>query len=402
MTVGLAIMTNVFEERYYRINKKFLILIGVWPYLSQPVRKRIIILISFLAVSQVVPQIIAVSKVLHDWDVAVESIPPFVIEIGVTIKMLTFTVNIKKLHRIMEHIRMDWLSLAGQPELQILREYAENGRKLTIVYSTGIYVAAFLFLTQPTTLKILQVINFLNDSIPTKYPFPVDYYVLDMDVYYFYFLPHTYICIGVILTVLIAEETLFFVQVQHGCAMFSVLGSQLQRMDDNVTDDWTIRLRPLEDPAFAHLCNCIRNHNDVIEFSDLLESIYSPALFSSVMLAILLISVTGFQGAMVMEEKPTNAIRYMVFTGAQLFYLFFESYFCQKLMDHSQQVRQYLSEAKWYRITLHAQKLLPFISMRTLTPCQLTAGKIIVMSLETYTSVVKTSMSYFTLLRSMQ
>nr|AXM05182.1 odorant receptor [Campoletis chlorideae] len=395
-------MTNIFQERYYKINKTLLILVGGWPYVSLPVRNTVLTFAFCIAVSGVIPQIIAVSQVLDDWDIVVDSITPFAINVAFGIKLLNIAINAEKMQKILEHIRIDWLSLVGKSELRIMHEYAERGRQFTIVYATGVYAFTLLFLTKPVATKILQDLKLLNDSEPAKYPLLLNYYFFDTEANYYSVLPVTYLCTVIVTTGIAAADTLFIVQVQHGCAMFSILGHQFQRMVDKITDDWTICSRPVDDSAYTHISTCIRNHNKVLEFSNLLESVYSMALLSIVGMNTILISVTGYQSVMIMDEKPMDALRYIAATVALLVHLFFQSYFSQKLINHSEDVRHCLYEVEWYRATPCTQKLLTFILMRTLIPCRLTAGKLLVMSLESFTSVLKTSMSYFTLLRSMQ
>ena len=45
---------------------------------------------------------------------------------------------------------------------------------------------------------------------------------------------------------------------------------------------------------------------------------------------------------MTMDQNPEAAVRYAAFTLAQMSHLFFQSFFSQRLMDHSEQVRDYL------------------------------------------------------------
>nr|AXM05181.1 odorant receptor [Campoletis chlorideae] len=395
-------MTDLFEGRYYKINKVLLILVGAWPYTSPPVRNFVLFFIAFSAGTALIPQVYGYSKLLNDWDALVEAILPSIVNVGFILKLSTISINMKQMRKLLDRMKIDWLSLAGQPELRILHEYAKNARHFTIVYAIGVYVLSMLHVTQPVVIKVLQVMNVRNDSEPAPYLFPLDFYFFDLDTYYFYVLPHTYFCTCIILTAIIAADTLFVLQVQHGCAMFLVVGHQFQRMAQEVTDDWAICSRPAENPAFAYFSACISTHSNVIEFSDLLNSVYSPLFLAIVGLNMILISVTGFQCVMIMDDRPLEALAYVSSTVGQMGHLFFLSYFSQKLMDHSQQVRQFLCDAEWYRTTLYVQKSVTFTLMRTLVPCQLTAGKFLVMSLENFTSAVKTSMSYFTLLRSMQ
>ncbi|XP_071646261.1 uncharacterized protein [Temnothorax longispinosus] len=56
----------------------------------------------------------------------------------------------------------------------------------------------------------------------------------------------------------------------------------------------------------------------------------------------------------------------------------------------------------WYRISLRSRHLLKFTLMRTTKPCQIEPGKLFIMSMENFSSILKVSVSYFTVLISLQ
>ncbi|KAF3054490.1 Odorant receptor 388, partial [Nylanderia fulva] len=59
-------------------------------------------------------------------------------------------------------------------------------------------------------------------------------------------------------------------------------------------------------------------------------------------------------------------------------------------------------KGRWYYTSRRCRKILLLILNRTMTPCKITAGNLMTLSIENYGAVLKTSMSYFTMLRSFQ
>ena len=86
------------------------------------------------------------------------------------------------------------------------------------MYSTGI-----IFMAQPIIPKIIDVL-LKNDSEPGVFPFPVDYYTLDMQKYYFHIIMYSYVCVSMIIMIVIATDTMYIVYVLHGCGIFAALG----------------------------------------------------------------------------------------------------------------------------------------------------------------------------------
>lgn len=83
--------------------------------------------------------------------------------------------------------------------------------------------ACILFATQPVAVKIMDII-LKNGSALGEFAFPVDYYKLDAQKYYFYISTHTIACVTGAGIMICAINTMFIVCVQHGCGLFAVVG----------------------------------------------------------------------------------------------------------------------------------------------------------------------------------
>ena len=88
----------------------------------------------------------------------------------------------------------------------------------------GVYIVTIIFMMQPALPKILSTLKIVDNNVTGEFPFPVDYYGLDLDRYYYYLLLHSVIAVTSILTVISAADTMFIVHVQHACAMFTIVG----------------------------------------------------------------------------------------------------------------------------------------------------------------------------------
>ncbi|XP_011305875.1 odorant receptor 82a-like [Fopius arisanus] len=91
-----------------------------------------------------------------------------------------------------------------------------------------------------------------------------------------------------------------------------------------------------------------------------------------------------------------------VYTVALTVHLFIQCFMSQQIVDSSLLAKQSLMNAKWYLARKPTKQLLHFMIMRSHVPCQLTAGKIMLMSLNTFSSVIRTSATYFTVFLDMQ
>lgn len=71
------------------------------------------------------------------------------------------------------------------------------------------------------------------------------------------------------------------------------------------------------------------------------------------------------------------------------------------LKSQMEEVNVYIYQSTWYDLPVKLMKNLTFIIMRSQSPVQLQAGSFIVVNLETYMSILKTSISYLSVLRVM-
>ncbi|KAL0108596.1 hypothetical protein PUN28_015219 [Cardiocondyla obscurior] len=95
-------------------------------------------------------------------------------------------------------------------------------------------------------------------------------------------------------------------------------------------------------------------------------------------------------------------VRYVLFVLSQLIHLFCLSFEGQKLIDHSLQTRDKIYNSPWYKMSAQSQKMLMFVMEKALNPIFLSACKIYIFSIENFTTVVQTSMSYFTVLATLE
>ncbi|XP_025161838.1 odorant receptor 22c-like [Harpegnathos saltator] len=97
-----------------------------------------------------------------------------------------------------------------------------------------------------------------------------------------------------------------------------------------------------------------------------------------------------------------EVIRYALYVIAQLVHLFVFCWEGQRLIDHSLQIRDKIYNCSWYEIPVKSRKLMLHVITKSLQSNTLSASRIFIFSLQGFTTVLQTSMSYFTVLSSVQ
>ncbi|KAL0127090.1 hypothetical protein PUN28_005417 [Cardiocondyla obscurior] len=273
------------------------------------------------------------------------------------VKIYTYQFNSRKIKDLTDRLFVDWDMLETKEEHDIMRKYAEKGRWHALMYGLIIYMSTIIFAITSLVPRILDVIFPLNTSRPLILPYPA-YYFVDENEYFYYIFFHMLIACSICMTGMIAHDTMFFVYVEHICGLFAIVGFA-QFLENTFTISFAIQL-----------------------------------LFVTIGLSITLVQLS------IQLHDLAEASRYVLFIIGQLFHLFCFSFQGQRVIDHSIETRDKIYHGLWYTVPAKEQRLLMFVIRRSIEASFLTAGKIYIFSLENFTTVVQSSVSYFTLLSS--
>ncbi|KAG5306778.1 OR13A protein, partial [Acromyrmex insinuator] len=374
-----------FEGRNYRINKILLSCVGQWPYQTNRSSNAIIIIIVSLAGTQFIAKICGLFSI-DNIDLFIDSLSPLVVDVGCGVKLITCVLKATEIRALFDQIQYDWQLLITSSQIKILNNYAQNGRTFTIIYASAFYSALMLFMSIP--LQSLLLDSSSNDTTRLLLH-QVEYYFIDMEKYYLPILIHGYTTAVICVSIAIAADTMYVIVVQHVCGLFMIIGQQLENIvkEDNLEINFNPSIK--EDKPYEN----------IIQFASLIEAVFSQMFLVVAGFNMLIISMTGVTAVSNMD-KPEEFLRQITFSCALLVHLFFESFQAQRLIDHSTYIHTSLMNIAWYQTSARTRKILIFMLMKTREPCVLTAGKMFVISMDTFSTIVRTSVSYFTMLRS--
>nr|XP_012224261.1 PREDICTED: putative odorant receptor 85d [Linepithema humile] len=237
-------------------------------------------------------------------------------------------------------------------------------------------MAVIMFMSMSLIPYALDIVLPLNESRPFLPPYR-GYYFVDMQDYFFEILSHSIVAWAVTVSGLVAHDCMFVTFVEHVCSMFAVVGKYVY---------YTFRYTNIDSD----------NRDEHFFATSMLLFITKMVLALQEKLQCFFFEIA--QG----NEDTLEAIRYIFYVFGQMIHLFFLSFEGQRLIDHSLQMRDKIYNSCWYSASIKLQKLIILVMMKSLYPSFLSAGKIYILSLESFTTVLQTSMSYLTVLTSMQ
>ncbi|XP_071625475.1 uncharacterized protein [Temnothorax longispinosus] len=150
--------------------------------------------------------------------------------------------------------------------------------------------------------------------------------------------------------------------------------------------------------------NCVlaSRHHYLIEHVELLEDTISFVLLVQMLFSSILICLMGFELILalkhhdvVMITKTTTAL------SSFLLQLFFYSFVGDYLQYQMEEVAYSIFSCNWYNLPSKLMKNVLFVIVRSQQPVQLLAGRFFAVNIKTYMTILKSSLSYLSVLRVM-
>ncbi|XP_076380250.1 uncharacterized protein LOC143259917 isoform X2 [Megalopta genalis] len=393
---------DLFDYQYFKFCRLHLQFSGLWPYQTNIIAIPVTIVMILLIITFAITQVTHILKFRGDAEVFLDTFSLILATLHVFILYFNNLFNLGSLKVMLERIKYDWRCAVLNKEDHILEAIMKEGWKYSSYYLTCSYpLMLFLIIVQATPV-ILNNLFALNISYDRQ---PIDgEFFVDRDEYFSLIIMYlTFIlCASNIIT--FATNLQFNMLVHHACGMFAIFGHRLEHMFHYSTE------KPVEDDKVQiALVRIIEHHKQIMQYIDTVNSYYSAAfsfllLFSSLFIANLLVNLC-FK---IKNMESIDVIVMLTITPHIVVFsdiwasMFMAALSAQKLIDASSGVFQQMYFGKWYVASVSNQKILLFMMHKCMKPATVAFSNIITISLEKFATVQKATMSYFTLLYSMQ
>ncbi|XP_043503442.1 odorant receptor coreceptor-like [Polistes fuscatus] len=180
----------------------------------------------------------------------------------------------------------------------------------------------------------------------------------------------------------------------HVCGQLSRLQGDLINLNSTTREEFHNKLSYI-----------VERHDFLNRFVDTIEEQFNIMLLVQMLGCTLQLCMECFQGLKLMAGEGENMpLIGMFFFAFYVFYVLLQLYlYCyvgEKLWTESTEVARAAYECNWYDLLPHEAKSLILIIRRSRSPLRLTAGKFCTFNHELFSSVLKTSMGYLSVLRT--
>ncbi|XP_032689599.1 odorant receptor 13a-like [Odontomachus brunneus] len=298
-----------------------------------------------------------------------------------------------QIKRCLQHIEEDWKNVIDTDARSMMIESAKTGRRLVTIcgifmYSTGVSFRTILPLSkgklvtaQNITIKPLPCpgyfFSFNTQASPTYETIFVMQFFSGLITYS--------------ITTGVCGLTAVFVM--HACGQLKILMKLMRHLFE---EQW-IEKHDMN----RKLAEIVEYQIRIRSFLQLVERTMQQIYLIELMGNTVMLCILGY--CIIMEWENSNAIAmctYFITISTIMIIVFMFCYTGEQLISQAEKVASTSCELEWYRFPDKKVRGIVLVMIVSNLPIKLTAGKIIDLSFKTFANVVKTSMTYFNMLRN--
>ncbi|XP_032680055.1 odorant receptor 47a-like [Odontomachus brunneus] len=310
------------------------------------------------------------------------------------IKMIWFRIYANNLIKIYKCATNDYLTIENAEQRAIMLRHAFIGRTLMCTIISIIVFDCLMYSLMPI-LHLLRKnqINETHEDVEFKYIIPsrctFEYLNISKNMYIF-----NHIMELIIMFFMIpgnyGNDSLFLHMALHICGQVKILKSKVINLD-------------LAGPQIQNRFNAlIHRHCHLMEMTKMLAEASSFILLIQLFLSSLLLCILGFLFIIALKDNDSEmTTKSFVAINGFLVQVMLYCVIGDYLKSQMEEVGAFIYQSAWYNLPAKLMKNLTLLIMRSQFPVQLQAGNFIVVNLQTYMSILKTSISYLSVLRVM-
>ncbi|XP_039311525.1 uncharacterized protein LOC105198351 isoform X2 [Solenopsis invicta] len=287
--------------------------------------------------------------------------------------------------------------LKDEHEVAIVEEYTCIGKRYTIgLAAFGFCGLSVSILAQFWSKIFAFVILSKNVSQPYHLHVVTEYFI-DQEKYFYLIVFHMYLVFSIGGTVLIAIGAMLITYLQHTCGMFRIASYRIKHaMSFDILQNITLKNKNLMTEGIIY---AVEIHRQAMKLCKLLVSSFETMMFSLISCGVLVLSLNLFQIA-VIENSFVELFFPSFFVLATVLYMFIANYMGQIVTDHNNHIFSTAYNVQWYRAPIHIQRMILFLLQRETREFTINIGGLFNASMECFATLVKTSVSYFTVIHS--
>ncbi|XP_016836677.1 odorant receptor 300 isoform X1 [Nasonia vitripennis] len=285
------------------------------------------------------------------------------------------------------------VDIEDEKEQQLAEPYARRGYYLLYGFGGTVFFALLSIVIKPFGQQVQYGAN--GTILASKdLPYSIGIVHENQQLFNAWWIGQCFAGIIAIIAI-IGIDTTLAIFVLHACGHFRILRSRFQAVAESKAKYSSSRRMSVSGrDDRRRLIDLIDKHQEIIHFCDEIEYVFRAVVLIQMILSISAICGFGFN-LLAQEEKLLYGFHLL---GACIQLLIF----CwppDNLIDESSQVGFEAYNLRWYDWIEDDKSLVTFLITRSQKPMLITAGRFTSISLETFSAVLSSAFSFFSILR---
>ncbi|KAL6417799.1 hypothetical protein ACFW04_012527 [Cataglyphis niger] len=225
-------------------------------------------------------------------------------------------------------------------------------------------------------------------------------YLVDQENYLYLILLYVDMSIFIGGTAMVATGLMLIAYLKHACGMLRIVSYRIKKainMQNNVSPKNEIAM-------YKGIIYAVDIHRTAMKFSTFLFSYLHLSHFFLIIVGVVCLSLNlyAISEIVLYGGDIDQFLLHFLIVIIIFIYLFFANYAGQELTDHNNDIFFAVYSVQWYAAPLHIQRLILFLLQRGSKALNLNLGGVSILSLQFFATLLKASISYFTVMYSTQ
>ncbi|XP_018343943.1 PREDICTED: odorant receptor 4-like [Trachymyrmex septentrionalis] len=380
-----------------QLNRWFLKSIGAWPEIQTNLTKNVLINVLRLTCHSLIAFTV-ISAILYilfeekDFRLRLKAIGPTSHILMGGINYFSLLQHNNRIRTSIEHMETDWRMVKREHDRELMLRNARVGRVIAGICALILQGGVICYNIARGMSRISVEIG--NKTIETgRLPCPSFNKIIDTRLSPVYEIVLALQCLSTIVVnnITIGACGLAAVFAMHASGQLNVV---MLRLEELVIEQ--------QDLLQLRLANIVEHHLRTLRFLSHLEAIMSEICFVELIGCTFNLCMLGYYTITEWHEESINTIiTYIMVLTAMMFNIFIFCFIGELVSNQCKKVGEVAYMTDWYQLPHKIVLGLILIILRSRIVTKITAGKIFHMSIQTFGVVIKTSVAYLNMLRTL-
>ncbi|XP_026831067.1 odorant receptor 22c-like isoform X1 [Ooceraea biroi] len=390
------------DTQFLYIHRISLIAVGLWPYDRTMLVQLQSSLFFLITTSIIIFQLTTFLTTECTIDFIIKILSTTLFLLVCVIQYNCFWINTRAVKHVLENLLYICSKLHDRNEIAIIKKYGYIAKCVAIGFIFLAICGIITFSLLPILPQIFGIFYLVNKSEPYRNIYITTEYFVDQEKNFYFILLHLYLSHYIAVGTLVGTGILITGYFIHFCGLFNVASYRMQQVMRRNSHELIYRKHKSEiEKKISHAVDIHRATINIIEFF-LYNFEGTFILVTAIIVICLSLHLFGIYQAAMFEKSIEEFLLHFGFMSAIFLYSFAGNYVGQAITDHYNNIFSNAYNVKWYTASVRVQRLILILLQICAKPYGLKFGGLFITSLENFASLSTASMSYFTILYSIQ